>query len=351
MGSSGVIYAIIVGAWAVYLVPMWLRREDELNQARQTQRYAAAIKVLANKEAFERRWGQAVGAEEAFPLAAGQNFAPNTRASNLTGRKSAASASVSVSVSKTAARADARTRKSAMNPVAHAPKTKMTIRTGSAHHKAGSAKTDPAAPRAVAAAASKQAVTATVAGSGSGAGTRGKATKTLTSQATAANRQSRTGLMARRRRVVGLLFTASTFGAIVTADLGAQYLWAMAIPAVLLSAYIARLRRDERIRAAALTRRRAAATETREVRDATHRPADFASRNATASTDARSRDAKGRGKADTDAAPNTAVDEEEADTESQRRSQVARRRSSAAARARAQAYGQETGHLRRASNS
>src|ERR1700680_4366678 len=71
MGSSGIIYAIIVGAWAVYLVPMWLRREDELNRARQTHRYAAAIKVLANKEAFERRWAQPGEAEEALPRAVG----------------------------------------------------------------------------------------------------------------------------------------------------------------------------------------------------------------------------------------------------------------------------------------
>src|SRR5882757_5026445 len=82
MSSSGVIYAIIVGAWAVYLVPMWLRREDELNRARQTQRYAAAIKVLAHKEAFERRWAQPGEAEEAqaLPRAVGQDFAPSARA-------------------------------------------------------------------------------------------------------------------------------------------------------------------------------------------------------------------------------------------------------------------------------
>src|SRR5258708_16606840 len=78
MSSSGVIYAIIVGAWAVYLVPMWLRREDELNRVRETQRYAAAIKVLANKEAFERRWARSDEAEEAqaLPRAVGQDFAP-----------------------------------------------------------------------------------------------------------------------------------------------------------------------------------------------------------------------------------------------------------------------------------
>src|SRR6266581_7074278 len=100
MSSSGVIYAIIVGAWAVYLVPMWLRREDELNRARQTQRYAAAIKVLANKEAFERRWAHQAESEEAeaLPRAVGQDFAPSARppkrsaeAVTGTGTKSASS--------------------------------------------------------------------------------------------------------------------------------------------------------------------------------------------------------------------------------------------------------------------
>ncbi|HEV3172444.1 MAG TPA: hypothetical protein VGZ32_19005, partial [Actinocrinis sp.] len=72
MSSSGLIYAAIVGAWAVYLVPMWLRREDELNRARQTQRYAAAIKVLSNKEAFERRWVQTGENTVELPIAVGQ---------------------------------------------------------------------------------------------------------------------------------------------------------------------------------------------------------------------------------------------------------------------------------------
>jgi hypothetical protein len=55
MSSSGLIYAVIVGAWAVYLVPTWLRREEELNAARQTERFSTAIKVLAHRDAIERR--------------------------------------------------------------------------------------------------------------------------------------------------------------------------------------------------------------------------------------------------------------------------------------------------------
>jgi type II secretory pathway pseudopilin PulG len=37
---------MIVGAWAAYLVPMWLRRQDELNEARPTERFSTAIRLL-----------------------------------------------------------------------------------------------------------------------------------------------------------------------------------------------------------------------------------------------------------------------------------------------------------------
>src|SRR5258708_21951806 len=56
VSSSGLIYAGIVGAWAVYLVPVWLRREEQLNEARKKARYAAAIRTLGRTEQFERRW-------------------------------------------------------------------------------------------------------------------------------------------------------------------------------------------------------------------------------------------------------------------------------------------------------
>ncbi|MET7303351.1 hypothetical protein ABZS54_31480, partial [Embleya sp. NPDC005575] len=55
MNGSGLIYAAIVGAWAAYLVPMWLRRQDELNEARPTERFTTAIRILSRRGAFERR--------------------------------------------------------------------------------------------------------------------------------------------------------------------------------------------------------------------------------------------------------------------------------------------------------
>ncbi|MGH3325541.1 MAG: hypothetical protein ACRDOV_14125, partial [Streptomyces sp.] len=58
MSSSGLIYAVIVGAWAAYLVPMWLRRQDELNEARPTERFSTAIRLLSGKAAMERRYAK-----------------------------------------------------------------------------------------------------------------------------------------------------------------------------------------------------------------------------------------------------------------------------------------------------
>ncbi|BFV57664.1 hypothetical protein KCMC57_up27680 [Kitasatospora sp. CMC57] len=64
MRSSGLIYAVIVGAWAAYLVPMWLRRQDELNEARPTERFSTAIRLLAGRSAMERRATRVFGDDE-----------------------------------------------------------------------------------------------------------------------------------------------------------------------------------------------------------------------------------------------------------------------------------------------
>lgn len=58
VSSSGLIYAVIVGAWAAYLVPMWLRRQDELNEARPTERFSTAIRLLSGRAGMERRYAK-----------------------------------------------------------------------------------------------------------------------------------------------------------------------------------------------------------------------------------------------------------------------------------------------------
>ncbi|MCZ0994955.1 hypothetical protein O1L44_20030 [Streptomyces noursei] len=65
MRSSGLIYAVIVGAWAAYLVPMWLRRQDELNEARPTERFSTAIRLLSGRAAMQRRYDKERGARPA----------------------------------------------------------------------------------------------------------------------------------------------------------------------------------------------------------------------------------------------------------------------------------------------
>jgi hypothetical protein len=271
MSSSGLIYAVIVGAWAVYLVPMWLRREDELNRARQTQRYAAAIKVLSNKEAFERRWAKTAEATIELPLAVGQTTVTQTPARP---KKRVAPAAPSRATT-TARVAPKPTRTTKPTATAPAP--------------------TPAAPSS-------------------------RTTK-------------RVGLMARRRRVVTLLFGMSTLGALVTADLGTGYLWAMAMPAALLSVYIVRLRREERVHATEQARRRALADEARSRVQSKAQAAATAQARAQIEAEAEARA------------------EAELDAYERRQAQAAARRRTAAARARAQSFTpQDSAGLRRASN-
>ncbi|CAL9506752.1 hypothetical protein SUDANB171_03541 [Streptomyces sp. enrichment culture] len=67
VSSSGLIFAMIVGAWAAYLVPMWLRRQDELNEARPTERFSTAIRLLSGRAALERRAARRAAEGDASP--------------------------------------------------------------------------------------------------------------------------------------------------------------------------------------------------------------------------------------------------------------------------------------------
>ncbi|MFG2889775.1 hypothetical protein [Streptomyces sp. NPDC048248] len=78
MRSSGLIYAVIVGAWAAYLVPMWLRRQDELNEARPTERFSTAIRLLSGRAAMQRRYAK--GLEECPADDAGDEQDPDAAA-------------------------------------------------------------------------------------------------------------------------------------------------------------------------------------------------------------------------------------------------------------------------------
>ncbi|WP_327068491.1 hypothetical protein OG500_22550 [Kitasatospora sp. NBC_01250] len=183
MSSSGLIYAVIVGAWAAYLVPMWLRRQDELNEARPTERFSTAIRLLAGRSGLERRASRALGDND-----------PTT--------------------------------------------TSDSDHSGDANHGAGAVASDP-----------RNGGTDT-AGTADGMSppSAGPALSAAAIAGASAAGDRRARLLARRRRMVTVLFLAFALGAITAAVAGVDFLWAPALPALLLTLYIGHLRRLERQR-------------------------------------------------------------------------------------------------------
>ncbi|MFJ3925545.1 hypothetical protein [Streptomyces sp. NPDC090022] len=192
MSSSGLIYAVIVGAWAAYLVPMWLRRQDELNEARPTERFSTAIRLLSGRAGMERRYAKGLrerGDEEAEPPA------DPDAATELVNS------------------VDADARANAVPPTRTEPRSAAVERVERAR------------------------------------------------------REQRLQVLARRRRTTAILFLTFTLGAIVAAVGGLRLLWAPAVPAVLLSAYIVHLRIQERRRFAFTMDRRRAEAAARRLRE------------------------------------------------------------------------------------
>ncbi|MGW7204759.1 divisome protein SepX/GlpR [Streptomyces sp. NPDC054837] len=217
MSSSGLIYAVIVGAWAAYLVPMWLRRQDELNEARPTERFSTAIRLLSGRAGMERRYAKDLRArstEEEEPSAVDPDAVTDSvdvRAFAMPPTRPQVRADVRAEAParREAVREPARER--AAEPAAHASTSHAPA---SASGSAPARKQVPAARRSPAAEA-------------------------------AAARARRTKALARRRRTTVVLFIAFTLGAVVAAVGGLAFLWAPGVPAVLLSGYIAYLRSQE----------------------------------------------------------------------------------------------------------
>ncbi|WP_217243279.1 gephyrin-like molybdotransferase receptor GlpR [Streptomyces sp. AC555_RSS877] len=226
MSSSGLIYAVIVGAWAAYLVPMWLRRQDELNEARPTERFSTAIRLLSGRAGMERRYAKDLRArstEEGEPSAADPG---------------AVTDSVDV-------------RAFAMPPAR--PQAQAAVQE-QAPARSEQAR-EPAREKASAPARKRVPV----------------ARRTPAEEAAAA-RARRTKVLARRRRTTVMLFIAFSLGAIVAAVGGLTFLWAPGVPAVLLSAYIAYLRSQERRRFAYQMDRRRAEVAAQRLRERTRQP-------------------------------------------------------------------------------
>ncbi len=213
VSSSGLIYAVIVGAWAAYLVPMWLRRQDELNEARPTERFSTAIRLLSGRAGMERRY-----------------------AKELEGR----------------APAEAPASAEPAEPEPRAPEPDVATETVDARSfgaPASGAAQGPAAAGPASASASGQ-----------------------VSAQTAAERARRSKVLARRRRTTVLLFLGFTVGAIVAGVGGLAFLWAPAVPAALLSAYICYLRIQERRRFAFTMDQRRAELAAQRLREGRPRP-------------------------------------------------------------------------------
>ncbi|MEU3979498.1 gephyrin-like molybdotransferase receptor GlpR [Streptomyces sp. NPDC026672] len=250
MSSSGLIYAVIVGAWAAYLVPMWLRRQDELNEARPTERFSTAIRLLSGRAGMERRYARDLRARSAH------EGEPDAR--------DPGDATDSVDVRAFAMPPTRRQARADVEPEAPAPPEQEHERASAPAHASASAparKRDSAPPAPAPAPAPNSAPEP--------ARKRVPAARRTPSASTqaAAARARRSKVLARRRRSTVVLFLAFTLGAIVAAVGGLAFLWAPGVPAVLLSAYIAYLRSQERRRFAYQMDRRQAEAAAQRLRE------------------------------------------------------------------------------------
>ncbi len=267
MSSSGLIYAVIVGAWAAYLVPMWLRRQDELNEARPTERFSTAIRLLSGRAGMERRYAKDLRARSteegepsadvsdavtdsvdvrafAMPPVRPQVHAPVRQQSQERPETAREPERGAVRESERAAAREA-ARESEQAPVREpareqAPKSAPQQASASAQ-----------APKSPSASARKRVPVA----------------RRSPAEEAAAARARRVKVLARRRRTTVMLFLAFTLGAIVAAVGGLALLWAPGVPAVLLSGYIAYLRTQERRRFAYQMDRRRAEVAAQRLRE------------------------------------------------------------------------------------
>jgi hypothetical protein len=237
VSSSGLIYAVIVGAWAAYLVPMWLRRQDELNEARPTERFSTAIRLLSGRAGMERRYARDLRARSA------EEECDPGEPDVVTDSVDVRAFAVPPADARQRPRSPAQDRRDKRD-MRETGKGERTPRDRAAAPPASFADTPariPAARRAPAAEA-------------------------------AAARARRSKVLARRRRTTILLFLAFTAGSIVAAVGGLAFLWAPGIPAVLLSAYIAYLRVQERRRFAYQMDRRRAEAAAQRLRETRRQP-------------------------------------------------------------------------------
>ncbi|MEU7224467.1 divisome protein SepX/GlpR [Streptomyces chrestomyceticus] len=239
MSSSGLIYAVIVGAWAAYLVPMWLRRQDELNEARPTERFSTAIRLLSGRAAMERRYAKGLEGQGGRSTDdAGEACEPDAAAEEADVREFDAPADEAPPAAQR-----------------HAAPAAGGVSPGNASPGGASPGGRPASAGAAASGAAPHP---------------GK--KPGFNRASTAERMKRAKVLARRRRTTTVLFLAFTVGTIIAAVGGLAFLWAPAIPAILLSAYIVYLRAQERRRFTFTMDQRQAEAAAQRLREGRPRP-------------------------------------------------------------------------------
>ncbi|MFG3259464.1 gephyrin-like molybdotransferase receptor GlpR [Streptomyces sp. NPDC048172] len=255
MSSSGLIYAVIVGAWAAYLVPMWLRRQDELNEARPTERFSTAIRLLSGKAAMERRYAKDAERREA-------REAQETGAALATAEPEGDHGDFDDGYADDAYGTDPDdgTAEDAVDVRAFAdPKTMVSGHSPEAVTAIQDNRPAPSpspSPPPLSSPSPERSPELSPERSAAGS----KASRD-------AKRAKRAKLLARRRRTTMLLFLGFTLGAVVAAVLGLAFLWVPAVPGVLLSAYIVHLRAQERRRFAFTMDRRRAEDAARSLRE------------------------------------------------------------------------------------
>ncbi len=249
MSSSGLIYAVIVGAWAAYLVPMWLRRQDELNEARPTERFSTAIRLLSGRAGMERRYAKDLRARSADEGEQGVHD-PDAITDSVDVRAFAVS----------------QTRPQPQAPVPPLPDEHPEPGHGG---RAPQERGTPHAPEAPAPRGEPASTRDEPAAQGRVPAARRSpdAVRRDRTARAAAERARRSKALARRRRTITMLFLAFTLGAVVAAVGGLAFLWAPGVPAVLLSAYIAYLRSQERRRFAYQMDRRQAEAAAQRLRE------------------------------------------------------------------------------------
>jgi hypothetical protein len=269
VSSSGLIYAVIVGAWAAYLVPMWLRRQDELNEARPTERFSTAIRLLSGRAGMERRYARDLRARSteegeqgadasdavtdsvdvrsfAMPPTRPQVTAPVPEREQERGHERGQERGQERAQERGPARPET-TREPARDPAANPTREQREQR-------------EQREPRDQGSAPARE-------GNAAPADRRVPVARRATSAQASAARAQRSKSLARRRRTTVMLFLAFTLGAIVAAVGGLAFLWAPGVPAVLLSAYIAYLRSQERRRFAYQMDRRRAEVAAQRLRE------------------------------------------------------------------------------------